>query len=144
MQNTPIAQGRMLGTWVSLVAIVLLWSPMWAAALHAERMSCCTGGMCMAHSHEKVNSSLATDSTLNESRMNCDHGGANGMANCSMSCCHESTPSFASALIFVLPESPMLHVPLPNMGVTPNLTASEFRQPFEPLSPPPRTSIFTI
>lgn len=134
----------MLGAWVCLVAVVLLWSPMWAAALHAETMSCCAGGKCMANSHEKVNSSLATDSTSNESQMNCDHGGTNRMANCSMSCCHESTPSFASALIFVLSEPAMLHVPLQNIGVTPNLTAIEFLQSLPPLSPPPRSSFFTI
>jgi len=143
MQNTPIAQGRILGAWVCLVAVLLLWSPMWAAALHAERMSCCAGGMCMAHSHEKVNSSLTTDSASNESQMNCDHGG-NGMANCSLSCSHESTQAFAAAIVFVVPEPATFHAPLANIGGTSHLAATEFRQSFEPLSPPPRTSIFSI
>jgi len=142
--QAPITPGRLFGAWVCLVAVFLLWSPMWAAAWHEKGMSCCADGMCMAHSHSKSNSSQTGGSTSHESAMNCDHGGANGMANCSMSCCHQSAPFFATAAIFVLPEPALLNVPLTNICALLNFTVTEFLRSFEPLSPPPRATFFSI
>jgi hypothetical protein len=142
--KAPIAPGRIFEAWVCIVAVVLLWSPLWAAAWHGAGMSCCADGMCMAHSHSKSQSPRSADGASDASPMDCDHSGPSGIADCSMSCCHEATPSFATAVIFVMPEPALLHVSLANIGVTPKLTATEFLQSFEPLSPPPRTSIFSI
>jgi len=142
--QAPIAPGRIFGAWVCLLAVMLLWSPMWAAAWHEKGMSCCADGMCLAHSHSKSHSTRPVDGASDESAMHCDHSGPSGIADCSMSCCHEHTSSFATAVIFVMPEPALLHVSLASIGVTPKLTETEFLQSFEPLSPPPRTTFFSI
>jgi len=89
----PIAPGK-LGAWVCLVAVVLLWAPMWAAAWPTDGMDCCKNGLCMAHAHSQSNPARPQQAGAKESPMDCAHHGGSGMANCSMSCCMNAVKSW--------------------------------------------------
>jgi len=99
----PIAPGKKWGAWVCLLAAILLWSPLWAAAWQADSMDCCAGGMCPAHSH---NNHTPSQSNLPEQSTPCDHHTGFGLLQCSMSCCHTELRSFVTAIVFVLPAAP--------------------------------------
>ena len=49
--HRPIAPGNRLRACVCLLAVLLLWTPLWAAAWQTHNMSCCTDGMCPLHGH---------------------------------------------------------------------------------------------
>jgi hypothetical protein len=63
--------------------------------------------------------------------------------NCSMSCCHETTASFAAAIVFLLPLPALLSQPAPVVASPRLVSASEFVRSIEPLSPPPRIRQFS-
>jgi hypothetical protein len=140
----PIAPGRKLGAWVCLAALLLLWSPAWAAAWHTEEMACCSGGMCLAHQHSKSGPSHQGQSKETETPMNCEHHGTTGLTSCSMSCCQESSTALTAGIIFVLPEPTSLSQPSEATAAPVVLSPVEFLQSLEPLSPPPRISLFSL
>ncbi len=77
--------------------------------------------------------------------MDCGHHpGGSGIAYCSMSCCHESSHSFLSAVIFVLPEPAIVSQPAQAMSAPVDFAPMEFVRSFEPLSPPPRASLISL
>ena len=76
--------------------------------------------------------------------MDCDHHGGSSMANCSMSCCHESSHTLAPSAIFVMPGPITIEQPRKAMIEAGRLAPAEFVQSFEPLSPPPRTPLFPV
>jgi len=117
---------------------------MWAAAWQADGMACCDGGMCAAHGHSKPNHSRPQQATHQDSPMDCEHHGGSGTATCSLSCCRESSPSLTSAMIFVLPAPTTVSQPAQAMAAPANFVPAEFVQSFEPLSPPPRLSLFSL
>ncbi len=103
----PIAPGRKTGAWVCLIALMLLWSPVWAAAWQSTRMSCCDGGMCAAQGHTKhiYDSEPATS---RQSPITCEHRGGSDIDQCSMSCCRSESPSLVASIVFVLPPALLL------------------------------------
>src|ERR1700739_243126 len=103
LRHFPIAPGRKLGAWVCLLATVMLWAPMWAAAWQANSMACCNGTMCLAHGHSKPDHPSPRRATPSETPMDCEHHSGSGLTSCSMSCCQESTHALTAAMIFVLP-----------------------------------------
>jgi hypothetical protein len=76
--------------------------------------------------------------------MNCDHHAGNGITACAMSCSHESASSLTTAVIFVLPAPAAVSQPAEAMATPANLAPTEFAHLFEPPSPPPRASLFSL
>jgi len=144
--HVPVAPGRIFSAWVCLLAVLLLWVPMWAAAWQAGGMACCNGGMCPAHRAAKTNHAGPRQASAPEAPMDCEHHsrsgkGHHGMMSCSMSCCHESSHVLAAAVIFVLPEPAALSLPMETMAAPREFAPTEFVRAFEPPFPPPRTSL---
>lgn len=106
--HVPIAPGRILSAWVCLLAVLLLWTPMWAAAWQAGRMACCNGGMCPAHGRSKPSPQHSQRGASQESPMNCGHERGSGLGLCAMSCCQSESGSFVTSIVFVLPPSLLL------------------------------------
>jgi hypothetical protein len=76
--------------------------------------------------------------------MDCEHHGGSAIANCSMSCSHESAPFLTTAVIFVLPDPVAISRPDTSTGGPATLSRTESIQSFEPLSPPPRIALFSL
>jgi hypothetical protein len=136
----PIAPGKVMGAWVCLIAALLLWSPMWAAAWQANRMECCDGAQCPIHGHQfnKHKSVMPSGETQGESSMECHHTGASELMQCSVSCCHDHQQVFSASVVFVLTlpaniQSQMRSLPGPGISDRSAKISS-----FEPLSPPPK------
>jgi hypothetical protein len=140
----PIATGRKFRVWVCLLAVVMLWAPMEAAAWHANGMACCEGGMCMAHGHSKTNQPMPRGATSGESPVNCEHHGNSGIVDCSMTCGHESSSSVTPGVIFVLPRFAAICEPARTLGAPTSFAPTEFVPSYDPLSPPPRMSHFSL
>jgi hypothetical protein len=130
------ACGRKLSAGVCLLAILLLWFPLWAAAWQAQGMACCDGDFCAAKSHATSERKRPASS---ESASEYEHhGDSSGMMNCAMSCCHESDASVTASAIFILPAPTAL---LRSAVVAPaahEFSPAAFVPAYEPLSPPPR------
>ena len=144
LRHFPIAPGRILGAWLCLLAVVLLWSPIYAAAWQAQGMACCSGGLCAAHGHPKQGQSHQHQPRTSETPMDCEHHGDNTLMVCSMSCCHQSSSSLTTAVIFLLPEPAIVSRPAVALASPSNLAPPEFVQSFDPPSPPPRTLISSL
>jgi hypothetical protein len=128
-----------MGAWVCLVAVVLLWAPLWAAARPTEGMDCCKGGLCLAHRHSKPEPARPQQAGAEETAMHCEHRGGSGLSDCSMACCQENSHVLAAAAIFVMPEPATIAQPSEARAAASNLATTESMQSSEPLSPPPRT-----
>jgi hypothetical protein len=129
---------------VCLLAVVMLWAPMGAAAWQANGMACCEGGMCAAHGHSKANQPMSRETTPGQSQMNCEHHGDGGIGSCSMNCGHESSPAVTTAAIFVLPDSAAIGEPGRALAISASLEPTALVPSYDPLSPPPRTSPFSL
>ena len=143
--HVSVAPGRKMAGWVCLLAVMLLWAPLWAMALEASAMGCCADGFCgrATHEHQKTNQAVKLHPAPAETPMECEHqGGAArnkaGAMKCSLSCCHEGSEALAAAVLFILPRTAPVSVPLGVAWASPKLTAAGFTQSIEPLSPPPR------
>ena len=142
--HVPIAPGRTSGAWVCLLAVVMLWAPIWAAAWQANGMPCCAGRMCMVHGHSKTNQPMPRETTPGESPMNCEHHGNAGIVDCSMTCGHEGSPSVTAGVIFVLPDSATLREPVLTLAASTSFAPAVSVPSYDPLSPPPRNSHFSL
>jgi hypothetical protein len=140
--QVPCAPGRMFSAVVCLVAVVLLWGPLWASAWHG--MTCCNGGMCPIHGHSTPNQPRPQRTAPEKTPIECEHHGGIGLTNCSMSCSHESSPFLTTAVIFLLPDPVAISQPARAMAAPSNFSPAEFGQSFEPLSPPPRFVLFSL
>jgi hypothetical protein len=144
--HPPIAPGKKIAACVCLLAVTLLWAPLWAAALQTNGMTCCTGAMCPAHRHSPKNPAPAsTSSTSAETHMQCDHSAnrssSNSMVSCNMSCCQDQDQSFVAAAIhFVLPDSRIVMPQKLASASIPELKVSQPLHSTDPLSPPPRNA----
>jgi hypothetical protein len=128
-----------MGAWVCLLAVVLLWTPLWATAWQDEGMACCDGKMCAAHGHAMAqNSSGNVDETQESAPMDCGHEKHAGLMGCGMKCCHDQGSSIVAAVIFVLPEPVEISAPAETSRAREQ--AQDVITPllFEPPSPPPR------
>src|SRR5215469_3312592 len=142
--HVSVAARRKMAGWVCLLAVMLLWAPVWAMALEASAMGCCADGFCGRATHERqTNQAVKLHPATAETPMECEHqGGAArnkaGAMKCSLSCCHEGSEALAAAVLFILPQTASISVPLGVAWTSPKLTATGFTQSIEPLSPPPR------
>lgn len=142
--HVPMVPGRMIEAILCLVAVILLWAPLWAATWQVGGMACCNGGMCPVHGHSTPNQPKPQSTKTEETPIDCEHHSGSGVANCSMSCCHQSSPSLTTAAIFVLPDPVGISQPASVMAGSSNFAPTEFSQSFEPLSPPPRIALFSL
>jgi len=126
---------------VCLIAVLLLWAPAWASAFQAERMACCSGGMCPLHGHAPKKSSHDSDEQKEGQPATCEHHGHKSAMDCSMACCHPETPAVAGAIVFVLPISTDLSADLVAIAALPLAHLFAHSLSFKPASPPPRIPV---
>ena len=133
------APARRLRACVCLVAVMLLWAPVWASALQAAGMGCCDGAMCPLHGPAPKKSSSNTNSAKDMPMTDCEHHGRKTAMDCSMACCHPKDPVVTGVVVFVLPSAAAISAPFligPSATV---LSSSASSVVFDPASPPPRT-----
>jgi len=142
--HRPIAPGNRLRACVCLLAVLLLWSPLWAAAWQIHTMSCCTDGMCPLHAHPAAPKPPAAKPA--HAHSDCDHRGSTQSATmyCSMSCCQDSSPSLTAAIIFVLPAPAMISSGTLTTATPQQISAVRSVPSFDPPSPPPRTVFLSL
>jgi len=143
-----IAPGRKVAACVCLIAVLLLWSPLWAAAWQADGMTCCNGGMCSAHGQAKPDNPQTQPGVPSQWPSECEHHKtaehSRGAMDCSVSCCHARGSSLAATVIFVLP-APMMIVYCVQTTHTDEQISSPGPLPsFEPPAPPPRTPLLSV
>jgi hypothetical protein len=139
--HIPIAPGK-TGAWVCLVAVMLLWTPLWATAWQSKGMACCDGQMCAAHGHAAgEGTSGNADVTQESTPMDCGHGKHTGLAACERKCCHEAGATFVAAVIFVLPEQVGIFGPADVRDLREKAQPVIASFLFEPPSPPPRSIV---
>ena len=136
--HVPLAPGRKLAATVCLLAVVLLWTPLWAADWQAHGMACCNAGLCPAHRKPAT-----TPVPPQNSSEDCDHHSIasrpTGNVNCTMSCCRDASVSFTNAIVFLLPQPTLLSQPGSLLAAVSIFIPSESGQVAKPLSPPPRS-----
>jgi len=149
--QVPIAPRRKMAAWVCLLAVMFLWAPLWAMALQANGVGCCADGFCArsAHGHQKTGRAAAGQPAPAETPMECEYHGRAAKdrpdaMRCSMSCGHENSDLLTAAVVFVLPVTAPVSVPLDATSAPIELTASEFMRSIEPVSPPPRITLSAI
>jgi len=140
----PIAPGNRLSACVCLLAVLLLWSPLWAAAWQTHTMSCCTDGMCPLHGHSHPAPPKPQAPDPAQSHSDCEHHSATqGMMNCSMSCCQDSSPSLTAGIIFVLPTPTMISSSALAIAAPQQTSAVAPVPSLDPPSPPPRATLLS-
>src|SRR5579859_2393972 len=144
MRHDFNAPGRRLGACVCLVAVMLLWSPLWASALQAAGMGCCDGAMCPLHGHGPKKSSSDANSAMDMPMASCDHHARKAAMDCSVACCHPKDPAMTGPIVFVLPSPMALSAPLLIAPPTPIPFSSASSVVFDPASPPPRTNLLSL
>jgi hypothetical protein len=118
--SSPAAPEKKLSACVCLVALILLWSPLWVAAWQSASMNCCSGGMCPAHKHKS------------QQPTPCDHHG-DGISQCSMSCCQPESHNVVASNVFVMPlQFTLSRTP----RFAPPAAVSSQSEIFIPLAPP--------
>ena len=138
--HVSIAPGRRVGAWACLLALALLWAPLWAAAWQVNGMSCCDGVICAAHGHAGSKSDTKSHSAQQENApTECQHGKPSSMMACQLSCCQSHDYPVTGAVLFVLPE-PMTILAAVDVKVVELKSPSQaMTHLFEPPSPPPRS-----
>ena len=109
MTFAPEARGitaRSFHALVCLLAMMLLWAPLWANAWRAAPT--CNGMMCLAKNHAaaatpRQNDQASEDSDMPTDMQHCEHGAKPSATTCSMSCCHHDLSSLVASMIFDLP-----------------------------------------
>jgi hypothetical protein len=143
--HLPIAPGKKLAASFCLLAVLFLWAPGWATALHSHQMDCCAGGLCPAHGHHNNSSEPRHPSSA---PMDCDHHNneqrSSSLANCSMTCSHDSDHPAPVSNVFVLPLPAQISPPVVAVASQPQLTLTAFAHTPEPPSPPPKTTLPTL
>jgi hypothetical protein len=133
-----IDMARKLGACVCLLAIFILWTPLWAAAWQANGMACCQDGQCPATLHKQA---MPAPPAASEPSAECEHHKGSGSAMaCSMSCCHQTETSLAATAIFVLPARTAISYFVQATSGPEQIGLHAFVPSFEPLSPPPRVA----
>ena len=127
-----------------LVAVMLLWAPAWVLALQAAGMGCCDGAMCPLHGHAPKKSSSDTNSAKDMPMTDCQHHGRKAAMDCTMACCHPADPVVTGAIVFLLPNPPIVTAPLHIGPPAPVLASSASSFVFDPASPPPRTLLLSL
>ena len=140
----PMAPGKKLVAGVCLFAILMLWSPLWAAAWQARSMACCNSGLCPVHGY--AHSPQPTPQPPSDSAPDCGHHSATHKqaVNCSMSCCHGSADSLTASVTFVLPARSTVFDGSEITAVPRQSSPTDLAASFEPPSPPPRAVFLSL
>lgn len=133
------APGNKVGACVCLMAVILLWAPLWASAFQASSMACCDGAMCPVHGHAPKKSPHEAQPGKEAPPVACDHHSRNSSMSCNMACCHPTDPAVTGAILFVLPTPSGISAPALVGQRPPNLAVTMSSAIFDPASPPPRT-----
>lgn len=130
---------------VCLVAVLLLWSPAWAAVLQANGIGCCDGAMCPVHGNASMHHEKgAAASDKSAQPMQCAHSGGGSMMDCGMSCCDEQSQSFVASIQFVLPPAAVVTPSADSVSAACVLELNQVLQPFDPIAPPPRNFLLSL
>src|SRR5271157_58588 len=139
--HIPIAPGK-LGAWVCLLAVALLWTPLWATGSQNKGMACCAGKMCAARGHAKAGHTSENAGISQESApMVCGREGQARLSMCGMNCCHEEGSTMMAAVIFVMPKPTKISAPAEAHDTREQAPAVIASSLFETPSPPPRSII---
>jgi hypothetical protein len=138
--------GRRLAAAVCLLAVLVMWAPLWAAALSASGIGCCDGAMCPAHGHSPAKNGVpASAPAQSEQPMQCDHENhGDSMMNCGISCYHEQAHTFVASVQFVMPSPTVLLQPQQAVSSVRALEVAHVLSFFDPLAPPPRTVLLSL
>jgi len=128
---------QLFPAWICIFAALCLYAPLAVAAWPASA-SCCDGNRCAVPTHTHGNAKSETGRA-----MQCKHGAAS-MANCSMACCQQQEGTPIAPVTFVMPPPVALSAPVADASRVCILEPNEFSRSAEPLSPPPRTSLFSL
>jgi hypothetical protein len=115
-----------------LLAVVLLYAPLAAAAWSSYAAGCCTSNQCPIKEHHHHQSPAAP-----ENHMDCGHE-LSGMTACTMSCCHNPDRPFVFSVVFVSSASINIFEPSALQSHIAFTKLPDLRRSIEPLSPPPR------
>jgi hypothetical protein len=141
--HIPRAPGRRFGAWVCLLAVALLWSPLWAAARYPDGADCCSGGFCPMHAHKAAQHPRSTKTAPPQTPTDSEHHGSaqnhKQQVDCAVSCCHESSSNLMAAMIFVLPEPATIFQRAQVIATIAAFAAVSFAPALDRSSPPPRT-----
>lgn len=138
------APGNKVGACVCLVAVILLWAPLWASAFQASNMDCCNGAMCPLHGHAPKKSSNDANAGKEAPLAACGHHSRNSAMDCKMACCHPTDPAVTGAIVFVLPTPSGISAPALVGQPRANLAVTMSSAIFDPASPPPRTLLLNL
>jgi len=125
-------QNRSLCSITCLLAVVLLYAPLAAAAWSSYQAACCTSGQCPIKEHHHHSSPAAPGK-----HMDCGHE-MFGMTACSMSCCHDPERAFVASSVFVFPTPITIFEPSAVQAKIAFSKPLDLLRSVEPLSPPPR------
>ena len=140
-RDIPIALGK-VGAWVCLLAVALLWTPLWATAWQNKGMACCDGQMCAAHGHAMTQRPSGNAGVTQDSApADCGHEKHAGLTACGMKCCHDQGSSIVAAVIFVLSEPTRISAPAEARETCEQAQVAITPQLLEPPSPPPRSIV---
>lgn len=127
-----------------LVAVMLLWAPLWASALQAAGMGCCDGAMCPLHGHSPKKSSSDADAAKDAPMANCEHHGRKAAMDCHMACCHTAETAVTVAIVFVLPSLPVISAPVLGGPSAARVIDLLSFLTLDPAFPPPRTLLLSL
>jgi len=134
MQTAPYDLRRFLSASLCLLAVILLYAPIAAAAWSSYSAACCNTSQCpiKAHHHQSQKSPASS-----EYHMDCGHDMAE-MSACSMSCCQNTERPAMASLAFVLPAALSFTGPAVRKAPFQSAKPLDFLRSIQPLSPPPR------
>ena len=120
---------------VCLLAVALLYAPLAGAALLANGVNCCAGGVCPIpeHHHHKQQQAAAKEAAP----MDCGHE-MGGMTSCSMSCCKDPSRPALIPGAFVVPDASLVPAAGEVLHAVQLASSLEISRFVKPLSPPPR------
>ena len=132
-----------VSAWISLLAVLLIYTPVASATLMAVTGACCSGDQCPIHGNHHHPAHQNGSQHSNDAPMDCDHHAhsTNEMSPCSMSCCHTVEPAAVHSHIYVMvPRS--LGAPLASsLSAVLSISSAGIFRSYSPLAPPPKSSI---
>lgn len=146
MRHTPRfsnAPGNKVAACVCLLAVFLLWAPLWATAFHAADMACCDGAMCPLHRH-MPKKGTHEQAPPKEKSSTCEHHSKSAAMDCTIACCQSADSTITQAIVFVLPTPPVISTPLLTGISTTGVPVSVNSPSFDPASPPPRVPLLHL
>jgi len=150
MRAPTLSKKEVKKRWMALcclVAVLMLWGPVWASAMTSAGMGCCDSGMCLTGGHAAGKHSTPGQKP-HESKTSmpsdCGHEGKRAAVGCSMNCCHTEQSAVVPPVVFLLATSVNALLDRTFEPATAILQAPDYRLILDIVSPPPRNipSIF--